>query len=151
MRTKRSGCGLGSRQIQQQGTAGCLGDKQADVIDRERAGGAEEAIVSDFLKAAGEQMIQETAKELDGLQAHATWLTGFFVAEREGHDTVLTTEDAAVGDGDAEDITGQILQRPDAVSYRLAVHDPRLLPEVGGDLVKQAGLVDGSAELGAEQ
>ena len=66
VRTKRSGCGLGCRQIEQHGTAGCLGNEQADAIDRDRAGGAEEAVVADLLKAAGEQMIQEPVEELDG-------------------------------------------------------------------------------------
>ena len=90
MRTKRSRCGLDGRQIQQQGTAGFLGDEQADAFDRDRAGGAEEAVVADLLKAAGEQMIQETAEELDGLQAHLTGLARFFVAETESDHTVLT-------------------------------------------------------------
>ena len=74
MRTKRSGRGLGRRQIQQHGTAGFLGDEQTDAIDRERAGGAEESVVADFLEAAGEQMIQETAEELDGWQTHPAGL-----------------------------------------------------------------------------
>ena len=32
----------------------------------------------------------------------------------------------------------------------LAVHDPGLLPDFGGDEIEKPGLVDGSAELGAE-
>jgi len=150
VRTKRPGCGLGGRQIQQDGTAGCLGDEPADAIDRERAGGAEESVVADFLKAAGEQMIQETADELDGLQAHATRLTRRFVTDSEGHHAVLTAEDAAVGDGNTEDVTGQILQGTSSITDGLAVHDPGLLPDFGGDEIEQAGLVDGMAELGAE-
>ena len=106
--------------------------------------------MADFLKAAGEQMIQETADELDGCQADLTRLPGFFVAETEGNHAVLTSQDAAVGEGDAEDVASQILQGTSAIADGLAVHDPRLLPDFGGDEIEQTGLVDGSAELGAE-
>ena len=106
VRTKRTGCGCGCRQIEQHRTAGFLGDEQADAIDRERAGGAEESVVADFLEAAGEQMIQETAEELDGWQTHPAGLARLCVAEAESDHALFEFQDAAVGDGNAEDITG---------------------------------------------
>src|SRR5262245_55414542 len=43
---------------------------QADGFDGHSAAGAEESVVSDFLKAAGEHVLQETADELHRLQRH---------------------------------------------------------------------------------
>jgi len=71
------------------------------------------------------------ANELGGFQAHLARSTGLFISEAEGDHTVLTSQNAAIGQGHAEQVTSQILQRPRAIAHGLAVHDPVLRQEAG--------------------
>ena len=66
------------------------------------------------------------------------------------NDSVFNAFDAVVGDGDAEDVGGEILQGGQSSAYRLAMHDPVFLPHLRGDVGEGGGVAQGVAELGAE-
>lgn len=113
--------------------------------------GAKEAVVADFLKAFGQDVLQETTDELLGGEGAAFPMAGGPVAIAEGDLTVLKFKDAAVGKGNPEDIGGQILEGGLTRANRLAVNDPLLPPDLGGNLLDQPGLGQGGAELAPKQ
>ncbi len=47
---------------------------------------------------------------------------------------VLQLDQAAVADGNPENIGCQVFQGCAAIAHRFAVHDPLLLPDLGGNL-----------------
>ena len=68
----------------------------------------------------------------------------------EGHLAILQADQAAVADGDAENIGRQVLQSCAAIAYRFAVNDPFLLPDLRRYLCEKGGLLQGLPELAAE-
>jgi hypothetical protein len=72
----------------------------------------------------------------------------FSVANEDG--TVLDFQDARVGDGDSEDVGGEVFEGCFAGAYGLGVNVPVDLPEFRGDLVKESGLFHFILELGFE-
>jgi len=57
---------------------------------------------------------------------------------------------AAVGDGDAEDVAAQVIQHLAAAAGRLTIDHPVFLPHVPRRLVKPMCLVQRGAQFGAE-
>ena len=87
----------------------------------------EKAIIAHLDKALGQDVLQETVDEFLGGQRAELGLAGVgFVAE--GDLVVLDLDDAAIAEGDAKDVGGEILERGAAIADRLAMHDPLLLP-----------------------
>jgi hypothetical protein len=113
--------------------------------------GAEEAVVADFLESFGQDVLQETADEFLSGQSAGFPVAAGAVAVAEGDLTVLEFENAVVGEGDAKDVGGQILEGGLARADRLAVDDPFLKPDASRRLVKQARLLQGGAELTPKQ
>jgi hypothetical protein len=72
----------------------------------------------------------------------------FSVANEDG--TVLDFQDARVGDGDSEDVGGEVFEGCFAGAYGLGVNVPVDLPEFRGDLIKETGLFHFILELGFE-
>jgi hypothetical protein len=70
--------------------------------------GAEESVVPDFLEAGRQDVLEETSKELHGVQRHPPQPVGSHAAIGEGHLAVVAGGDPLVADGDAEDIRGEI-------------------------------------------
>ena len=97
-------------------------------------GRSKEAVVAHLDKALGQDVLQETVDELLSRERAEGRALGVGGTVTERDPTVLEFEDAGIGDGDAEDVRGEILERVPAVADRLAVHDPRLLPHTGGNL-----------------
>ena len=73
------------------------------------AGRAEEAIASDFDASPGEDVLEEPADELHARQRHMANLMSFVVAILESNGTLVDGFQAAIGDGNPEDVAGQIL------------------------------------------
>ena len=96
--------------------------------------GGEKAVVTDLVKTAGEDMLQETADELHHRQGHRLpyLFPGILVAE--GNLAVISGKDAIVGDGDAVDVTGEILEDfLCSLDTGLTVNDPFDLPQGFGE------------------
>ena len=134
--TKGSGRGRRRAQVNQDGSAGRSRNQQPDPFDGHGTGGAQEAVVADFLKPLRQQMIEETADELCDLQVDPACLSRLFVAKAESNHSLLARKQAVVGNGHSEHIAGQILQGMDPIPRGLAMNDPILLPDLGGDLIQ---------------
>ena len=71
----------------------------------------EQSEVADLYEAAGQNMEQETANELDSIEAHdaaAVPMSG--VSPAEAHLAVFEAEQSSVGDGNPMRVAGQVLQ-----------------------------------------
>jgi hypothetical protein len=94
--------------------------------------------------------LEEAADELLGVEGAGPEGAGVGGAIAEGDLAVGQFEDAAVADGDAEDVGSQILQGVETIAHGLAMNDPILLPHCWGDKGEEIGLAQSVAELGAE-
>jgi hypothetical protein len=82
-------------------------------------------------------MLEEPADELEGAESHGSpsMAVRLFVSEEYG--IVFYLQDSVVGDGDAEDIGGEVLDRVRAVSHSLGVDVPGDVPDLGADLMQK--------------
>jgi hypothetical protein len=71
-------------------------------------------------------------------------------AVAKGDLVVFEFYQAAIADGDPEDVRSAILEGSAAIADRFAVDHPLLLPDGGGDAVGEAGSLKGMMEFGPE-
>ncbi len=95
-------------------------------------------------------MLQESADELHDFEGEDSWAITVRLAIANENGAVLDFDDARVGDGDFEDVGGEVFEACFAGRYRLAVDVPVALPDFRGDLIEATGLFDLITELGAE-
>jgi len=115
-------------------------------------GRTEEAIIAHLDQALGQDVLQETRDELVGGQRAELGLAGIgCITVRDL--VVLHLDDAAVAEGNAKDVRGEILERgaQRAIANGLAVNDPALLPHIRGNVRKAIGLAQDVAHLGAHE
>ena len=117
-----------------------LHDHEVDGRKRDGTAGMQKAEVADFLKAIGQDMLEEPADKLDDVQVcGAEACTAHFpVGERDR--VVREADDALVGDGDLEDIGGKGGEGGMAVVMGLRVDVPGDGPGLGIDLLQETGL-----------
>jgi len=84
----------------------------------------EEAVVTHFDEALGQDLLQKAADELLGGQGAGPEFAGVGSAVTERHLPAGQLSDAVVADGHPKDVRRQILQSTDAVAYRLAMNYP---------------------------
>jgi len=113
-----------------------------------------EAEVPDFLKSAGQHVLQETADELVGRDGHGapTATAAFAIAEGDASQPIragFALDEPAVADGDAVDVGRQIAEGLLPVSDGLAMHHPGLVADRLSRLVGQATIGQRVQELGA--
>ena len=119
----------------------CLRDHQADGVGRDRTAGMEKAEVTDLDKAIGQDMLEESAEQLHGVELGSAWAGTAELTGGEGDGAVLERDDAAVGDGDLEDRGGEGGEGRVAVGVGLAVDVPVGMPDQWVDLLQQSSLV----------
>ena len=124
--------------------------KQSEGSQEQTLGGAEEAEIAHLHKAPGQDMLEETVDELFGGEGAELELAGIGRAVAKSDLIVFEFYQAAVADGDPEDIGGQVLEGSASIADRFAVDDPLLLPDGGGDIVGDAGFLEGMLEFGPE-
>lgn len=95
-------------------------------------------------------MLQEAANELDNIESQDSGTPAVRLAITNEHGTISNTDDARVGDGDFENVGGEILESGLAGAHRLAVDVPVDVPDWGRNLLKQFGLFHQIAELGSK-
>jgi len=95
-------------------------------------------------------MLEEPPKELDGRNRRALQLLATVVAEAEDDLAVFNAFDAAVGDGDAEDVSTKVIQDFFTRAGVLAVHHPRLVPDLRWSLVEQPRFFESGTHLGGK-
>ena len=125
-------------------------DESADGIESYFAVGIHEAEVANLHESGRQHVLQEASDEFHDIESHGspTRAPRLFVAK--GDDSILHFHNAAVGDGHLEDIRGKILEAGRAFAHRLAVDVPLDFPDLGRDLVKEAGSLHFVSELGPE-
>jgi len=125
-------------------------DEGGDFFEGDGAIGVQEAVIAYFHESGGEDVLQETADELQGIEGHSPQpaAPGFGVSEEDG--VVFHLDDAAIGDRHLEDIRGEVMEASFGRAYRLGVDIPIDLPDFRGDLIQEAGVSHDLPELGLE-
>jgi hypothetical protein len=92
------------------------------------AGWAEDAVVANFGGAARQDVFEEAMNELDSGKCEMPNLMRSIVGVAKTNLPSFDGFDPAVGNGDAENVAGQIVKDPVATASLLGMHDPFLLP-----------------------
>ena len=129
--------------------AAVLVDEVTDRIEGDGTVSGEEAVVSDFHKPFGQDMLEKATDELQGIERSGSVEVGSVLSVFEGDGTVFHFEDAVIGDGDFEDVGGEVFEGGVAFTDGLGVDVPVQGPHLGIDLLKEPGFFQGVTELGA--
>ena len=97
-----------------------------------------ETVVANFHESSRQDVLQEPRDEVLAGDRDVLQLVCLVVAIVEGNLTVVDRVDAAVADGDAVDVAGEVGEDGLSASSVLAVHDPVLLPDLCRSLVEPA-------------
>jgi hypothetical protein len=112
---------------------------------------AEQTVISDFDEAVWEHVLQKPPNELfGGYRTGLALIRGRFLVLKSDF-AILQLKDAAVADGHAKDVRGQVSEGRLAPADRLTVHDPVLLPDWRINEWEQGGLFQSVSEFGAEE
>jgi len=115
-------------------------------------GSAEETEIADLHKSLREHMLEETLKELLDRKRTLFELTGIGSTILKGdlrtfHGTaIVKSQQTAIADGDPMDIRSQVLERSLPITHWFAMHDPRLCPNLGRDLVEEFQFLQTASE-----
>ena len=93
------------------------------------ARGAPDSVVSDFDTSARQDVLEEPPEEFVGWKCDVADLLGAVVAVAETDLAVVDGFQTAVGDGDSEDVAGEIVQDLFTAAGMFRVNDPVFLPE----------------------
>ena len=91
-------------------------------------------------------MLEEALEKVHAGECPPTEMSGPIVSIAEGDLPVLDPCQRTVGDGDAKDVAAQVVEDLLAAPGVLAVHDPGRRPNRWGNLVEQAGALEGGAD-----
>src|SRR6516164_7920525 len=90
-----------------------------------------QAVMADLVEAGRQDVLEEAADELVAGDGFGALAVGGAVVVAVGHGCVVESQDAVVGDGNAEGVTGEIVESgPLSVAPRRDVNDPRDLPDM---------------------
>ena len=95
-------------------------------------------------------MLEKASDELDPRQRDASHLLGTVIAIAETDHAVVDGFQAAVGDGDSEDVASQVVENLVATSGVLRMNDPSFLPGRHWDAGKQSRLFQSRTDFGTE-
>ena len=146
----------GAPQIGQRGgggggwlSLGGLHHQQAEGREREGTAGMEKAEVANFHKAIGQDVLEEPAEKLHDVELGGAEAGTADFPVGEGDCAVRERDKTAVGDGDPEDIGGQVGEGGMAVVIGLTVDVPGNRPGLRIDLLQKTGLAHLFFEDGA--
>ena len=117
-----------------------LHDHQADGREWEGTAGMEKAEVADFPQAIGQDVLEEPPEKLHAVEVGGAEACTAHFPVREGDGTVREAHETVVGDGDLEDIRGEVGEGGVAVVVGLTVDIPGDGPDLGGDVLQQSSL-----------
>jgi hypothetical protein len=106
------------------------GQPELELVQEGTIDGTPQPIVPDFVEPLGQHMLQKAAHELQRWQGHGLPALVLSILIAEADVTVRDREQPAIGQGDAVDISAQVIQHLLwALHGRFAVDDPPLGPD----------------------
>jgi hypothetical protein len=127
------GCGL-TRSVAFQG------DHLSDGVGRDGTARMQKAEVSDCHHAIGQDVLEEPAETLHGVEVESAWACTVGCAVGASDGTVFESHHAALGDCHVADRRGEVCERRVAVGVGLAVDVPGESPDLWVALLSQSGL-----------
>ena len=118
----------------------CRHDHQADGVGRDGTAGMEKATMTDFPQAIGQDVREDPAEKLDGVEVGGAWACTAHCTRGKSDRAVLERDDAAVGNRDPEAIRGARGEGRGSMVMGLTVDVPGDAPALGGDVLQQSGL-----------
>jgi len=113
---------------------------------------AQQAVVAHLVGSPGQDVLEKPAEEFLSVQGHGLPALVAGILVPEGHGPLVRGEDSPVGDGDAMDVPGQVLDDPvGTLDGGFAVDDPWGLPERLRETKLRQGLSSQGHEPGPEQ
>src|SRR5262249_48430741 len=140
------GCGFGRR------PGGLRQQENIPEVAQRLARGMPQAVIAYLVEAGRQDVLEEAPDELVAGHGLLALAVGGAVLVAVGHSGVVDGQDAVVGDGDAEDVAGEIVERGllSLAPWR-GVTDQRDLPDMGRQAGGRAESGEGVAEAGAGQ
>ena len=92
--------------------------------------GSEQAVVTDFDEAFGQDVLKEATDNLFGGNGRESGPICGRVLVGECDQAIFEREDAAIADGDAKDVRSEVFEGGGACAYRLRVNDPIFAPNL---------------------
>jgi hypothetical protein len=125
-------------------------EKIPQVAQRFAARGMPQAVIAELVEAGRQDVLEEAPDELVAGHGFLALAVGGAVLVAIGHGLVIDGEDAVVGDGDAEGVAGEIVERGllSLAPWR-DVNDPGDPPDMGRQVGVRAEPGEGIAEAGA--
>jgi hypothetical protein len=117
-----------------------LPDQQADGRERDGTAGMEQAEMADFLKAIGQDVLEKPAEKLHDVKVGSAEACTAHFPGGEGDRAVRKADETVVGDGNREDIRGEVRKGGVAVVVGLTVDIPGDGPDLRVDGLQQAGV-----------
>src|SRR5215475_2415421 len=113
--------------------------------------GSEQAVVTDFDEAFGQDVLKEAADKLLGGNGRESGPISGRILVGKSDLAILEGEDAAIADGDAKDVRSEVFEGGGACAYRLRVNDPIFAPDLLIKEMEEIALFEQVPELGAEE
>jgi len=110
----------------------------------------EQAVGSNLRETGGEDVLEETGDELVDLEGAAFGLLSAVVSVAERNAAAFIVFETAVDEGDAEDISAEVLQCALTISGVFQVNDPVLVPDLWWSQGEQSGASEAVFEFRAE-
>jgi hypothetical protein len=104
--------------------------------------------MADLHETVRQDVLEEPADQLDGVEVGGTPPSAAGFAVGEGDGAVFERDDSAIGDGDLEDLRGEVFERRMAARMGLAVDIPGDGPDLRVDVLQKSGLADVLSEDG---
>src|SRR6201996_8502086 len=103
-----------------------------------------QAEVADLVKATWQHMLEDAAHDRVAAEPAGTSAAGLAILVLDRDRLVVAVDDAGVGERDAEDIAGEVVDhRLFTIAPGTDVEDPRLMPDRVGDDERRARLAGG--------
>jgi len=113
--------------------------------------GREQAVVTDFDEAFGQDVLKEATDKLLGGNGRESGPISGRILVGKSHLAILEDENAAIADGDAKDVRSEVFEGGLARAYGLRVNDPIFAPNLRVKEMEEISLFEQVSELGAEQ
>ena len=131
------------------GGGGC--EQLPGLIKQMSVRGSEQAVVTDFDEAFGQDVLKEAADKFLGGNGRESGLISGRILVGKSDLAILEGEDAAIADGDAKDVRSEVFEGGGACAYRLRVNDPIFAPDLRVKEMEEIALFEQVPELAAEE